>query len=205
MDNNDRGEGEYMCQIENQIFPKHINYYLAIMAVSCYQCEYLMILLQEQFLLSGGQLEWLLIGLDAVDPKIKRIAVLNEKLAYRPWSIVAEDISSLIKEGDHCWNLNEVLKAAYILSTYHGLCGLCLGMGLQTDNDIVAMLASLVGPKIELLVSSQALKRANVTVQSKENALSNDEESMISFCLTDQDADVSSVTSRSQRSDKTQN
>ena len=144
-----------------------------------------MITLQEQFLLSGGPVEWLLIGLDAVDPKIRRIAILNEKLAYRPWSIVAEDLRSLIKDGENCWNLNEVLKASFILSTYHGLCGLCLGMGLQTDNDIVSMLASLVGPKIELIVSSQALKRANVTAQSKESVLSNDEESLISFCMTD--------------------
>ena len=36
MDNNDRGENEFMDQIENEVFPKHINYYLAIMAVSCY-------------------------------------------------------------------------------------------------------------------------------------------------------------------------
>ena len=81
-------------------------------------------------MLAGGPLEWLLVGLDAVDPKVRRIAVLNEKLAFRPWSIGVDDIKSLLKDGEHCWNLNEVLKAAFILSTYHGLCGLCLGMGL---------------------------------------------------------------------------
>jgi len=42
MDNNDLGEEQYMNQAENDIFPKHINYYLAIMAVSCYQNEYLL-------------------------------------------------------------------------------------------------------------------------------------------------------------------
>ena len=47
MDNNDLGEAEFMDQTENEIYPKHINYYLAIMAVSCYRCEYLMILLME--------------------------------------------------------------------------------------------------------------------------------------------------------------
>ena len=45
MDNNDFGEDGFMDQFENDIFPKHINYYLAIMAVSCYKCEYLLILL----------------------------------------------------------------------------------------------------------------------------------------------------------------
>jgi hypothetical protein len=36
MDNNDGGEDEFMSQSENEIFPKYVNYYLAIMAVSCY-------------------------------------------------------------------------------------------------------------------------------------------------------------------------
>jgi hypothetical protein len=32
---------------ENAIFPKYVNYYLAIMAVSCYKQEYLLYILQE--------------------------------------------------------------------------------------------------------------------------------------------------------------
>ena len=92
MDNNDLGEAEFMDQTENEIYPKHINYYLAIMAVSCYRCEYLLILLMEQFILAGGPLEWLLLGLEAVDPKIARLARLNEKMAFRPWAIKMEDI-----------------------------------------------------------------------------------------------------------------
>jgi len=69
-------------QSENDLFHKHINYYLAIMAVSCYKCEYLLYVLQEQFLLEGGPLEWLVFGLDKVDPKLRRIAELNEVLAF---------------------------------------------------------------------------------------------------------------------------
>ena len=92
MDNNDLGEAEFMDQTENDIYPKHVNYYLAIMAVSCYRCEYLLILLMEQFILAGGPLEWLLLGLEAVDPKIARLARLNEKMAFRPWAITMDDI-----------------------------------------------------------------------------------------------------------------
>lgn len=47
MDNNEFGEVEFMNEFEIDIFPKHVNYYLAIMAVSCYQCEYLLHILQE--------------------------------------------------------------------------------------------------------------------------------------------------------------
>lgn len=78
MDNNDGGEEELQNQSENDIFPKHLNYYLAIMAVSCYRCEYLLCILQEQFLLAGGPLEWLIFGLRKVDHKLRRIAALNE-------------------------------------------------------------------------------------------------------------------------------
>jgi len=47
MDNNEFGDQEYNNQYEIEVFPKYVNYYLAIMAVSCYQNEYLLILLQE--------------------------------------------------------------------------------------------------------------------------------------------------------------
>lgn len=36
MDNNECGEEEYMNRTEIDMFPKYFNYYLAIMAVSCY-------------------------------------------------------------------------------------------------------------------------------------------------------------------------
>ena len=82
MDNNDGGKDEFNNRSENDIFPKYINYYLGIMAISLYNCEYLLQILQEQFLLAGGPLEWLLFGLKKVDPKISRIAELNEVIAF---------------------------------------------------------------------------------------------------------------------------
>jgi hypothetical protein len=71
------------------------------MAISCYKCEYLLYILQEQFLLNGGPLEWLIFGLDKVDPKIKRLGELNELLAYKPWSIKKEHIHFLLKGSSH--------------------------------------------------------------------------------------------------------
>ena len=47
MDNNDGGKDEFNNRSEKDIFPKYINYYLAIMAVSLYNCEYLLQILQE--------------------------------------------------------------------------------------------------------------------------------------------------------------
>ena len=47
MHNNDAGPESNNSSQETTVFPKHVNYYLAIMAVSCYQCEYLLCILQE--------------------------------------------------------------------------------------------------------------------------------------------------------------
>lgn len=47
MDNNQGGNEELCHEGETDIFPAYVNYYIAIMAVSCYQCDYLLVLLQE--------------------------------------------------------------------------------------------------------------------------------------------------------------
>lgn len=51
-----------------------------------------------------------------------------------------------------------MLKASIIFTTYHGLCGICHGMGIVMDKDIISELISLVGPSaIVSLISEQAL------------------------------------------------
>lgn len=61
--------------------------YLAIMAVSCYQCDYLLNLLEEQFILEGGDLNAISEGLSRVDQSLARFSELNEILAFRPWAM----------------------------------------------------------------------------------------------------------------------
>ena len=190
MDANDGGEEKLHSSSENDIFPKHVHYYLAIMAVSCYRCEYLLYTLQEQFLLGGGPLDWLIFGLDKVDPKIRRIAELNEVMAYKPWKICKDQFQKLIKGGTsqhENWTVHEVMKASIILATYHGICGLCQGMGVTPDIDIVQELLTLMGQEaLELTISKEQAGAAS---------------SSYGHTATDCDADVSSYTSRSQRSD----
>ena len=69
-------------------------------------------------MLSGGPIEWLIFGLEKVDPKIRLIAELNEKMAYKPWIINKDDITFLVK-GNPNWTMHEVIKACIILATYH--------------------------------------------------------------------------------------
>lgn len=40
------------------------------MAVSCYECEYLLKIQEEQFLINGGDISWLTGGLKKIDPKL---------------------------------------------------------------------------------------------------------------------------------------
>lgn len=90
--------------------------------------------------MSGGPLEWLLFGLKKVDPKIARIAELNEIMAFQPWLITKEHFLNLIKGSENHnlnWTIHEVLKASVILLTYHGMCALTFGMGLNPDIDII--------------------------------------------------------------------
>ena len=66
------------------------------MAVSCYQSEYLLNILHEQFLLEGGPIDWLIFGLERVDKKIRRIAELNEVLAFQPWQVSKNHLNFLV-------------------------------------------------------------------------------------------------------------
>jgi hypothetical protein len=82
------------------VLPITWKYYIGIMAVSCYECEYLIKILEEQFLLYGGDVEWLLHGLKKADKKLERLAELNELLAYKPWIISASHIEFLVKSKE---------------------------------------------------------------------------------------------------------
>lgn len=74
--------------------------YLGIMAVSCYRCEYLLNILEEQFVLQGGDLEWITEGLSKVDARLTKFAELNELMAFKPWGITANHLERILKTDD---------------------------------------------------------------------------------------------------------
>lgn len=141
--------------------------------------------------------------------------MLNEKLAYRPWSIDVKDIQFLVKQGNdpsENWSINEVLKASIILSTYHGLCGLSHGMGLVPDYDIIQTLYQLVDYKaLELMVSSETLQNSGVLNYAQKKTqlegVATEEAhkfTLANLCTGSEMDDTSSINSRSQRSDRGQ-
>ena len=115
--------------------------YLGIMASSCYESTYLLTFLEEQFIQSGGDPRWLRVGLDCADWKLRRIAELNEILAYRPWTLNLNNIEALLScemppDGDQAdlpssWSIQELLHAGAILAHFHSLCGLLFGQGVK--------------------------------------------------------------------------
>eukprot|EP00349_Pseudokeronopsis_sp_Brazil_P012542 CAMPEP_0202979850 /NCGR_PEP_ID=MMETSP1396-20130829/85891_1 /ASSEMBLY_ACC=CAM_ASM_000872 /TAXON_ID= /ORGANISM="Pseudokeronopsis sp., Strain Brazil" /LENGTH=139 /DNA_ID=CAMNT_0049719469 /DNA_START=118 /DNA_END=537 /DNA_ORIENTATION=- len=114
------------------------------MAVSCYESKYLLELLEEQFLLSGGDSTWLERGLKSVPEKIRLLGELNETMAYRPWTITSAHIEQLVRPavgGKAMWSYAEVIHAGAILATYHGLCSLTAGQGLLDDNELTLYMA----------------------------------------------------------------
>ena len=54
-----------------------VKLYLGIMAASCYQCTYLLNILEAQFVLHGGDVSWVTDGLKAVPSKIAQFAKTN--------------------------------------------------------------------------------------------------------------------------------
>ena len=72
--------------------PLDTKLYLGIMAVSCFNCEYMLNILEEQFVLNGGNLEWITGGLKKVDPRLAKFSEINEILAFKPWQLQSKHI-----------------------------------------------------------------------------------------------------------------
>jgi hypothetical protein len=84
---------------QEDVLPITWKYYIAIMAVSCYECEYLLKLLEEQFLQYGGDVEWLTCGMKVIDRKLFLIGELNEIMAFKPWILNSMHIEALTESA----------------------------------------------------------------------------------------------------------
>ena len=136
-------EAHDLTMNRQDLLPVRWKYYISIMAVSCYECEYLLKILEEQFLLYGGDVSWLTEGLKAIDPKLARLGDLNELLAFRPWSLntsgIIDSLTSSDSESSVRWSIPEILHAGAIFAHYHSLCGLIFGQGIKESDADIAM------------------------------------------------------------------
>ena len=99
----------------NKHIPITWKYYLGIMAVSTMKNEFLLRLLEEEFLDNGGDINWLIIGLDVIPNKLKKLSNFNDILCHQPWNLNEEIVKSLKQNMNIC----ELTEATLILIEFH--------------------------------------------------------------------------------------
>lgn len=108
-------------------------HYIAIMASARHQCLYLVRLHAHEFVLQGGDPQWLR-GLDYAPQKLKSLCEIINILAHRPWLIKKEHIEKLTK-GNDTWSLSELMQALIIIAHFHSLCSFIYGCGIAPEMD----------------------------------------------------------------------
>uniref|UniRef100_A0A3Q3SVI4 Sestrin 4 n=1 Tax=Mastacembelus armatus TaxID=205130 RepID=A0A3Q3SVI4_9TELE len=116
--------------------PLPYRHYIAIMAAARHHCNYLVYLHSTQFLRVGGDPLWLQ-GLEAAPPRLRLLDHINKVLAHQPWLTACSHIQTLLKSGEQCWSLAELVQAVVILAHCHSLCSFVFGC--DTDSDFAPL------------------------------------------------------------------
>nr|XP_057904905.1 sestrin-3 [Doryrhamphus excisus] len=112
--------------------PLPCRHYIAIMAAARHHCNYLVYLHSAQFLRLGGDPLWLQ-GLEAAPPRLRLLDHINKVLAHQPWLTACSHIKTLLKSGEQCWSLAELVQAVVILAHCHSLCSFVFGSNADSD------------------------------------------------------------------------
>ncbi|XP_026868792.1 sestrin-3 isoform X2 [Electrophorus electricus] len=112
--------------------PHHYRHYIAIMAAARHRCSYLVSLHSAQFLRDGGDPQWLQ-GLEAAPARLRQLDHINKVLAHQPWLTAPSHIQALLKPGEHCWSLAELVQAVVLLAHCHALCSFVFGSAAEVD------------------------------------------------------------------------
>ncbi|CAI5723564.1 unnamed protein product [Peronospora effusa] len=116
--------------------PLHWRSYIAVMGASELRCHYLADLQQYNFVVNGGDGEWIK-GLDYVPPKLFRLHELSSLLAHRPWMLTADHVSELLRsDQDDSWSVSELVHAIIVLCQAHSMAGIALGVGCAEEVDL---------------------------------------------------------------------
>lgn len=113
---------EILLSPSKGFIPIQWKYYLGIMAASTTKCEFLFKYMEEEFLLNGGNEDWLVKGLEIIPEKLRKIDRLNNILAHQPWKLTEKDILEIYnKTNQNMWNINEIVEAILILINFYRL------------------------------------------------------------------------------------
>ncbi|GES88938.1 sestrin-1 isoform X2 [Rhizophagus clarus] len=127
---------------DNGPVPLSWRFYIGIMAASQFKCQYIVSKLTNDFLMYGGNIDWLQ-GLQHAPAKIRNLATLNTILANQPWRLKPSHIGALVKRPQNSqnpqehWTIAEIVHVILILSTFHSLSSYALGCGIVPEYDSV--------------------------------------------------------------------
>ncbi|KAG1689768.1 hypothetical protein DVH05_001973 [Phytophthora capsici] len=156
--------------------------YIAVMGASELRCHYLADLQQYNFVVNGGDGEWIK-GLDYVPPKLFKLHELSSLLAHRPWLLTAEHVAELLRsDQDDSWSVSELVHAIIVLCQAHSMASIALGVGCAEE--------------VDLAVFGQfgyALEAENASVEGVDNQEAADASSCSSVDLSTIDRDEEMV------------
>lgn len=96
--------------------------YLGIMAAATVRNEFLMKSLEADFILMGGDEDWLVFGIMAAPEKIRKLEILNNILAHQPWKLKMQDIKDVCNFNSiSAWNIEDLVQSVIVLTTFHRL------------------------------------------------------------------------------------
>lgn len=119
--------------------PTSWRFYIGMMAASQHKCRYIVSKLTDDFLIHGGNIDWLQ-GLQHTPTKIRKLAKLNTILAHQPWRLQPSDIGELARGSPNPqdnWATAEIVHVIVILSTFHSLSSYVLGCGIVPEYDSI--------------------------------------------------------------------
>ena len=75
--------------------PVNMRIYIAIMAASRHRCGYLVSVLEMEFLIAGGNKDWIINGKEQMPGKLRNLQTINRLMAHQPWTITRDHIKVL--------------------------------------------------------------------------------------------------------------
>jgi hypothetical protein len=102
------------------------------------KCDYLLQTLEELFISIGGDVTWLIKGLDHVPQKLQALGKINNILAYQPWKFKLNYIEEIMKNDNvqKTWNTRELLQACLIMIFFQKISAIIVGFNLSPNEEI---------------------------------------------------------------------
>lgn len=120
--------------------------FIGLMASARHDSEYSIRLLEEYFLMHGGDQQWL-VEPSSAPAKLHALHELNAMLAHEPWAISDATFRRLLQAGEDsdsdAWSKAELVHAMTLLTTFHAHASLAYSIGsyfggeLSQDEDEV--------------------------------------------------------------------